>query len=88
MDAITGKTLVDWGYKPGTWFAEAITAAEAARQSGADEGEVRAAIDELMPAPALPLRKPGELPYHLNIRAEGPDDAENLASVDLRDARH
>ncbi len=73
MKAITGQTLLDWGYQPGSWFAEAIAAAEAARQAGVSETEIRAAVGRLAPPSALPLRALGELAHRLNIRAEGPD---------------
>jgi tRNA-splicing ligase RtcB len=80
MDTITGKTLVEWGYSPGNWFSDAIADAEARRLEGASEAEIRAAIDRRVPPPGLPLRAPAALAHRLNIRAEGPDEVENLAS--------
>src|SRR5215204_1708322 len=82
MDTITGKTLVEWGYSPGNWFSDAIADAEARRLEGASEAEIRAAIDRRVPLPGLPLRAPAALAHRLNIRAEGPDEVENLASVE------
>jgi len=82
VDPITGQTLLAWGYQPGRWFTEAIAAAEAARQAGASETEIRAAVDRLVPPAALPLRALGELAHRLNIHAEGPDEEENLAQVE------
>ena len=82
---ITGKTLIGWGYQPGPWFAEAIAAAETARASGANEAAVRAVVDGFAPAPApqpVPLRASGGVPFTLNIRAEEPDDADNIAGVE------
>jgi tRNA-splicing ligase RtcB (3'-phosphate/5'-hydroxy nucleic acid ligase) len=82
---ITGKTLIEWGYRPGPWFAAAIAAAEQARQAGADEAGVRAAVDRLAPPPApttLPLRRAGDLAFTLNIRPEEPGEAENIAAVE------
>jgi RNA-splicing ligase RtcB len=82
---ITGKTLIGWGYKPGPWFAGAIAAAEAARASGADEAAIRAAVERLAPPPApepMPLRAAGGTPFTLNIRAEEPEDADNIAGVE------
>jgi tRNA-splicing ligase RtcB (3'-phosphate/5'-hydroxy nucleic acid ligase) len=82
---ITGKTLIAWGYSPGAWFAAAIPAAEKARVSGADEAAIRAIVDGFAPAPlppAVPPRARGELAYSLNIRAEEPEDADNIASVE------
>jgi RNA-splicing ligase RtcB len=82
---ITGKTLIAWGYKPGPWFAAAIAAAEKARASGAGEAAIRAVVEGFVPAPepaAVALRARGDLPYTLNIRAEEPADADNIAAVE------
>jgi tRNA-splicing ligase RtcB len=82
---ITGKTLIAWGYAPGPWFAAAIPAAEQARAAGADEAAIRALVDGFAPAPApkpVPLHAPGGTPFTLNIRAEEPEDAENIAGVE------
>ena len=82
MDAITGKTLVEWGYRPGNWFSDAVADAEARRLAGASEAEIRAAIDRRAPPPGLSLRSAGALAHRLNMRAEGPDEVENLAAVE------
>jgi hypothetical protein len=85
MDTITGKTLIAWGYRPGPWFAPAIGAAEAARTSGAGEAAIRAIVDRFAPPqlpPSVDLRKRGEISYTLNIRDEGPGDADNIVSVE------
>lgn len=82
VDMISGKTLTDWGYPPGPWFKEAIAAAEKVRASGGSEAEIRAEVDKLLPVPSLPLRAPGERPFHLNIHAEDPAEAENIAQVE------
>jgi hypothetical protein len=65
-DVVTGKTLIGWGYRPGSWFAQAIPAAEAARRSGAGEAELRALVERFAPPPAIPLRDPGGLAHRLN----------------------
>jgi RNA-splicing ligase RtcB len=81
---ITGKTLIAWGYRPGAWFADAIPAAEKARASGADEAAIRAIVAGFAPPPLPPAIAPRAkaLPYSLNIRAEAPGDAENIAGVE------
>jgi RNA-splicing ligase RtcB len=82
---ITGKTLIEWGYAPGPWFAAAIAAAEAARASGAHESAIRAVVAGHAPAPdpdPVALRAHGDLPYTLNIRAEEAGDADNIAMVE------
>ena len=84
---ISGKTLIAWGYKPGPWFAAAIAAAEEARASGADEAAIRATVEGCLPAAtpepaAVGLRSRGDLAYTLNIRAEAPEEADNVAAVE------
>ena len=82
---ITGKTLIGWGYQPGPWFAAAIAAAETARAAGAGETAIRAIVEGFAPPPApepVPLHARGGLAYTLNIRAEEPEDADNIAAVE------
>jgi RNA-splicing ligase RtcB len=82
---ITGKTLIEWGHTPGPWFRDAIAAAEKARASGAGEAAIRAVVDGFAPAPPpkpVALRAPGGVPFTLNIRAEEPEDADNIAGVE------
>ena len=79
---ITGKTLTDWGYKPGAWFKAAISAAEAVRAAGGSEADIRAAIDRHKPAPTLPLSAPGARAFAMNIRAENAGEAANIAQVE------
>jgi RNA-splicing ligase RtcB len=82
---ITGKTLIGWGYQPGPWFAAAIAAAETARAAGAGETAIRAIVEGFAPPPApkpVQLHARGGLAYTLNIRAEEPEDADNIAAVE------
>jgi RNA-splicing ligase RtcB len=79
---ISGKTLIDWGYAPGAWFSPAIEAARAAIAMGGSEAEARAAIERFMPAPTVPLRPAHALAHRMNIRAEAPEEAENVAAVE------
>ena len=79
---ITGQTLLDWGYRPGSWFKAAIAAAEQARASGGGEAVIRAAIQANMPPPTIPLRAAGALAYTMNIRAEDADEVANIAAVE------
>jgi tRNA-splicing ligase RtcB len=78
---ITGKTLIAMGYQPGAWFPAAIAAANEAAAKGAD---VRAAIDAIAPrrVETVRPRASGELTHRLNIRAEHPDETENVAAVE------
>jgi RNA-splicing ligase RtcB len=82
---INGKTLIQWGYKSGAWFKDAIAAANEAKARGADADEVRAIVDTFAPppaAPTTPLRGYDELKYHKNLRAETPDEETNVSGVD------
>jgi len=82
---ITGKTLIAWGYTPGPWFAEAIAAAEDVRRAGGDEAAIRAIVERhamRSVPPSIALRESGEVPYRLNLRAQGEGEAENIAAVE------
>lgn len=76
---ITGRDLIEWGYPQGKWFGAAIAAANDAVANGRDPHE---AIKGKMPPPVTPLRASGSRPYFLNIRAEEPVEAENVAMVE------
>lgn len=78
---ITGKTLIEMGYKPGPWFAGAVNAAEEARVAGADW---RAVVASLAPAPVVvrSMRRDGEVDVFSNIRAEDENEADNVAKVE------
>jgi RNA-splicing ligase RtcB len=82
MTEITGQTLLQWGYKPGAYFKQAISDANGLAAMGRSEAYIRAHIDELLPPPVIPLRPSGALPYHLNIRAENEIEAANVAAVE------
>lgn len=79
---ITGKQLIAWGYPPGTYFKDALPAANAAWEAGGDEAAIRAAVDQHLPPPTIPLRAPGDIDYFRNIEAADDDDAANIISVD------
>ncbi|MGE0210486.1 MAG: RtcB family protein [Parvibaculaceae bacterium] len=81
---MTGKTLLDLGYAPGSWFKSAISKANAALRDGADEAQVQAVIAACAPSPviAMPLRAPGELVHRMNIRPENEDERANVAAVE------
>lgn len=84
---ITGKTLIAWGFAPGTWFKDAITAAEAVRAAGGEEAAQRAAAATHAPKPieTVALRAAGEGPRHvMNIAAtsDDPEEVGNIAAVD------
>ena len=80
--SISGKTLIDWGLKPGRWFPEAIEAANAVLANGGDEAAARREAERFAPAPAVGLRAPGALGYSVNMTPEGEDEIDNLAKVE------
>ena len=45
---ITGKQLIAWGYAPGTYFKDALPAANAVAEAGGDEAAIRAAVDKFV----------------------------------------
>ncbi len=79
---ITGKTLIDWGHKPGQWFPDAVKAAKAVIVNGGNEAEARAAAERFAPAPAIGLRASGELRYSVNMAPDGDDEIDNIAKVE------
>lgn len=80
---ITGQHLIEWGYTPGPWFKQAIAEANRLYSGGADVRDVRLALDGYAPSPVATLQRHarGTTPYFVNIEAEQPGDAENIASV-------
>lgn len=78
---VNGKTLLDWGFKPGQWFPDAIKAANEAIADGGDEAFARAVVASFMPAPPIGLRPAGELRYSVNLTPEDSDEEDNLAKV-------
>lgn len=86
---IDGNQLIEWGFKPGKWFKEAIEAADKlARENhfaGANhsEADMVAAVKACEPAP-IQIVGPQDVtkvPIHYNIDAEEDFEKENLAKV-------
>lgn len=79
---ITGNTLIEWGFKPGKWFADALIAANELRLQGVSDDEIRVKVDgiqEKLP-PEIPLR--GEsLPFSQFIEPENADEVANVEAV-------
>ncbi|MBT32597.1 MAG: RNA-splicing ligase RtcB [Thalassobius sp.] len=73
---ITGKTLVDLGYKPGKWFKEAITQANAQQLSGT---ALTGYLDKVAPVIIDPHQE--SIPFFKNIRAEHEEEKNNVQSV-------
>ena len=73
---ITGKTLISMGYKPGKWFKAAIAHANKNALSGK---RLREYLDSMVPRTISPHDQPVD--FHKNIRAESPEEQDNLNSV-------
>ncbi|WP_421703149.1 RtcB family protein [Aliiroseovarius sp.] len=83
FDPVTGDQLKDWGHPPGKQFPALLKKANALRAEGFGLVRIRAELeaDRIVPPPTLPLRAPGEVPFHLTIEAETPDEEDNVAKV-------
>lgn len=79
---ITGKTLIDWGFKPGPWFGEAIKMANAARASGLTDYQVQAGVRSMQPkeVPTISLRT-NSIPFEVFVEPENDIERENLNGV-------
>ena len=74
---ITGKTLIELGYRSGKWFKEAIAFANTNELSG--EALINY-LDEMKPAPMIDLHeKPTN--FSINIKAENDLEKENVDKV-------
>ncbi len=73
---ITGKHLLELGYKQGKWFKAALQHANAHRLV---DTELKAYLDSVMPNYIEPYDEP--ISYHKNITAENEIEASNVESV-------
>ncbi|MEL6133863.1 MAG: RtcB family protein [Bacteroidota bacterium] len=73
---ITGKTLVEMGYRPGKWFKEALAYVNAHELS---TEEMQVYLDTQQPLIIDPYTQP--LPYTKNLRAEHPSEEDNVQKV-------
>ncbi|NQX80495.1 MAG: RtcB family protein [Flavobacteriaceae bacterium] len=73
---ITGKTLIDLGFKPSKWFKEAI---EYANQNDLQGESLLNYVNSVRPKIIDPYDKP--LDYFKNIRAESVDEVSNVQQV-------
>lgn len=74
---VTGQTLLDWGFKPGKWWKEAIAAADKlARENHFGNGnwtefDMIAEVKKFEPVPIVVTapQNPANVPTHYNIEA-------------------
>lgn len=75
---ITGKTLIDLGYKPNKWFGEAIE--ELNSKNITTPKQIHGLVEKYLPPPViLPFKEPKS--YYKNIRAENEEEQSNVDSV-------
>lgn len=79
MTGITGKTLIDWGFKPARWFKAGVEEAQKLRAAGADDPAIVARLHELQPREIM-LRT-NSLPFGLFIEAENDLERANVDAV-------
>lgn len=74
---ITGNNLIDLGFKPKKWFAEAL---DYINENNLDENQMKEYLDQFRSPAPIPLK--GD-PAHfiINIRAENESEAENVERV-------
>ncbi len=73
---ITGKDLLDLGFKTGKWFKEAIEYANEHQLSGES---LRSYLEQVSPTIMEPRQEP--IDFFQNIRAESAEEADNVANV-------
>ena len=73
---ITGKTLIDLGFKPSKWFKEAI---EFANQNKLEGDSLLNYLNSMRPTVIEPFSEP--LAYYKNIRAESEEETANVEQV-------
>lgn len=83
LTQVSGKNLIAWGHIPGIQFPALLARAEAMISEGASLAEIRATLDLERPEvlPKRPLHAAGAVPFFENIRAETPDEEDNIAKV-------
>lgn len=78
---ITGKTLVEWGFKPGAHFKQFIYVANMYKGMGFKEDAIREALTAIVPK-EMSLQDAAKVPLHMNIIAETDAEADNLQAVE------
>lgn len=75
---VTGKTLIELGFTPGKWFAEALPEAQRLAAEGASLADIRARVAAFVPAPKAELRPAGTRSFHVNLEAGTEAEQTNL----------
>ncbi len=83
LDPVTGAHLKEWGHRPGPHYPALLARANALRAEGYGLVKIRLVLEPEIPPPPVTqaLRPAGEVPFHLNIDAEEPDEIDNVEKV-------
>lgn len=76
-EKITGHTLVEMGYRPGKWFAEAL---EYVNTHALSEEEISTYLEQFKQVPLIELLD-APVAYYQNIKAETEAEIQNVADV-------
>ncbi|AZO47752.1 MAG: RtcB family protein [Mesorhizobium sp.] len=76
---ITGKDLIQWGFKPGKWFPGAIADAQRMEGEGRSQDEIFAHLQTLMPVEMMP--RTNALPFGVFLEPENDVERDNLGLV-------
>ncbi|WP_342634004.1 RtcB family protein [Mesorhizobium waimense] len=76
---ITGKDLIQWGFKPGKWFPGAIADAQRMEGEGRSQDEIFAYLQTLTPVEMAP--RTNALPFGIFLEPETEVERDNLGLV-------
>jgi tRNA-splicing ligase RtcB len=76
---ITGNILIQWGFKPGKWFKDALITAGTLEANGASDDMIFKALEKLQPV-EITMRT-NDLQYGIFIDAETDAEKANVAAV-------
>lgn len=79
MTKFTGNSLIQWGFKPGKWFGEAIDLANSLYDDGWNTKAIKDRIAELEPAPVVTQSpRTNTLPFSVFLEPENDVERANL----------
>lgn len=76
---ITGKELVQWGFKPGKWFGNALAEAQRMEGEGRSHDEIFAHLQTIQPVEMMP--RTNGIPFSVFLEPESDVERDNLAAV-------
>jgi tRNA-splicing ligase RtcB len=76
---ITGKTLIDLGYKPSKWFKNVIDHVNTNLEKFSSTESIKTYVESVIPKVTEPYSKP--INFHQNIEADSIDEQNNINSV-------